>query len=395
MLNYSCRVIDSLGEIREIDLTAPNSSNLKDIISKQGMTLLSFKKSGKFRGIKLNKNDVINFTQTLSLLLNSNLTLKDALNVSLTTFKKSNIKTLIDIIIKGIKKGETFSSILKNSALGFPPMYIGLIQVGEKTGTLNSVLSHLNSYLNRNKKIQSKLQLALIYPGFIISIGMIFSLLFVTVILPKFYEMFSSLGADISVILRERGEIFTKIVFIMFILIFISSLFFLWIKKIGKKDPKKSAPFDRFLIKLPKIGDLILENQSLNLIFALNVLTDSSLTIEESLTYSRDVLTNTYLILEVERIKNQIISGESLSLAFSKGAFPNKISAYIKVGEKTGDINQIFDKLSDYYLVETNKKIDLFMAIIEPMFILIVGVSLITLLNLFIVPILTNLGGLI
>lgn len=395
MLNFSCRVINSLGEIKEINCKAINREDLEKNLKNQGVTLLSFKKRGKALGIKLKGESVLIFTQTLSMLLSSNLTLKDALNVSLSTFTKGKIRELINLVIEGLNKGEKFSSLLKENVTGFPPIYMGLIQVGEKTGNLNNVLKHLNSYLERSKKVKSKVQLALIYPMFILSVGIISSLLFALLVLPMFYEMFNTLGEDISIILKARGEIFTRVTVILASLISLITLLILRIKHLGKKNPKRSAPYEKLFFKLPKIGDLLLENHSLNLIFALNVLTESTLTIEESLSYSREVVTNSYLKLELDRIKESIVGGESLSLAFSKTIFPDKIPSYIKVGEKTGDINQIFYSLSDYYLEETNKKIDLFMAIIEPMFIVLVGASLIVALLMFIVPILTNLGGLL
>lgn len=356
------------------------------------MTLLSCKKSGGEKGIKLKKDDVITFTQTLSLLLNSNLSLKDSLNVALTTTNKKEIKNLINIIISGLTKGETFSEILKENAYGFPPLYIGLIRVGEKTGTLKKVLSQLDIYLERDKQVKDKLQGALIYPAFIMGMTVVFSIVFVFLILPKLNEMFSSMGGSISDVLKARGQVFTYIVLIGIGILAGFTTFILYIKSLAKKDINKAAGYEKYFLKIPGLGNYILESQTLNLIFALKVLTGSSLSVEESLDFGKEVLNNSYLKLQVEKVKRDIINGEKLSLAFSNGIFPDKISSFIKVGEKTGDIHQIFSQLSEYYLKENDKKIDTFMTMIEPIILMSTGASMILLIMVFIFPVLTNMG---
>ncbi|OQY36848.1 MAG: hypothetical protein B6229_09320 [Spirochaetaceae bacterium 4572_7] len=115
--------------------------------------------------------------------------------------------------------------------------------------------------------------------------------------------------------------------------------------------------------------------------------------IEESLNYGEKVLTNSFLIVEVKKIREKIINGQNLSTAFDNSIFPSKLGSFIKVGEKTGDINRIFSSLSDYYLKESDNRIDRFMAMIEPGFTLIMGAALFSLILLFVFPLLTSMGA--
>lgn len=395
MLIYSCKVIDPSGEIKTINLSSLDINSLKTEIKNRELTLLSYKKTTSYSGIKLKKVEILNFTGTLTLLLNSNLSLKDSIEISLSTLQDKNLKLLSNLILTGLKRGDTLSSILTDNTTGFSPLYLGLIQVGEKTGTLKSVLQQLNNYLERDKKFKDKLSGALIYPIFIMSMTTIFSILFIIVILPKFNLMFKSLGGGMGDILIQRGTILTYLIigFLLFVLTIMGFLFY--IKNLSKKEYIKAAKYEKYFLKIPFIGKLIIENETFNLIFALSVLTKSSLSIESSIDYGKGVLVNSFLKLEVENIKKSIISGESLSASFGTSIFPGKISSFVKVGERTGDISTIFTQLSSYYLKESDKKIERLMVIIDPLFTLLVGSVLLSLIILFILPVLTKMGDLL
>ncbi|MGL1892026.1 MAG: type II secretion system F family protein [Spirochaetaceae bacterium] len=394
MLTYKCRVVNELGQIAEVFIQASDNTQLKEVVNNRHLTLLSSNKSAS-NGLKIKKNDLLTFTQTLSLLLSSNLSLKDSISVSISTFKEKKLISLCQTILNELNKGNSFCKILKENTVGIPSLYLGLIGVGEKTGTLKSVLLQLDKYLERNKKFQDKLIGALIYPCIIILMTIIFSIVFVLFILPKFNQMFLTLGGSVADVLENRGAILSNIMILSSSIFIILSIIIFYFEKLGKVDYKKVAMFHRFYFKIPIFGKLLLENETLNLIFALSVLTDSSLNIEESLEYGKNVLNNCQLKTEVDEIKEDIVSGITMSEAFNNRTFPFKISAFVKVGEKTGDISKIFNQLTSYYLKETDKKLDRFMTIIDPLFTLLIGAALFSIILLFILPVLTKMGDLL
>ena len=393
MLTYSCRVIDTLGDVQTVIEQGENQEDLAKLLLERGMTLLSSKRAGTNKGLKLKPHSIIEFTQTLSLLLDSNLSLKDAINISTTTFKDSALKAISQSLVLGLDKGESFRNILQNNAYGFPPVYLGLIEVGEKTGELNLVLNQLSKYLKRNKKFNDKLKGAMIYPVFILIISLLFSLVFILVILPQFNSMLSTFGGGVTDILERRGRITTYVIVIFFSILSSILTLLLYVKRLKKKNLIKASIIEKVYLKIPIIGKIILETETLNLIFSLKVLAESSVTIEESLVFGEKVLTNSFLIVEVKKIREKIINGQNLSTAFNNSIFPSKLGSFIKVGEKTGDINRIFSSLADYYLNETDNQIDRFMAMIEPGFTLVIGAALFSLILLFVFPLLTSMGA--
>lgn len=386
-MNYRCKVVDKNGKVLDLNIEAKSINNLNRAILAKNYSLLSFKKKRLLKVQKLSKLKILLFTQTLQLLINSNLTILHALEISLETFKDEILKQFTENIIHKLKGGDSFSNILNSSGVGFSPLYLGLIRVGEKTGNLSIVLSQLYNYLERGKKFRDKIIGALIYPLFILLITFVFSIVFVIIILPNFNQMFSTLGGGLEEVLQQRGEALTLLLVILGSLSLI--IIFIII------NSSKMMRIEKLLLSIPIIGKIIIENETFNLVFALSVLTRSSLSIEDSLEYAKDVLNNTYLVTEVENILKNVRSGRTLSISFSETLFPIKVSSFVQVGEKTGNITEIFEDLSSYYLKDSERKLDRFMSIIDPIFTLLLGAALFSLIILFILPVLTEMGNLL
>lgn len=390
MLTYVCRTIDESGEIKEIILECENESQLESIVNIQNLQLLSYKKrtrlmSNKKIGFKLKSDELLYFTQTINMLINANLSINDVMNITADTLRNRKLIDLSRQISIQLEKGDNLSDILNKLVPALPPLYLGLIRVGEKTGNLKMILKQLTTYLEREKTFRDKLTSAMIYPAFIMVLTTLFSILFILVILPEFNKMFSSLGGGLGNILEERGKILTIIIIIgLVLLVTIIALL-----------KTRSIQIEEIILKIPFIGNIILENNSFTLVFAMAVLSESSLNIEESLIYAGDVISNRYLKLQIIKIRKEILRGTTLSSAFIDSSFPSRIASFIKVGEKTGDISCILRDLSDYYRVESNKRVDSFMTIIDPIFTMLTGSALFVIILLFILPVLTKMGDLL
>jgi len=394
MNSYRCKIINQLGDLSEIYLDSENPRELEKKLKEKGHTLLSFKKDSN-KKYKLKSNEILEFTKNLSILLNSNLTLLDSIKVIEKSVRNKNICELSTYILSNLQKGDQISLLIDKYDRGFTPLYKGLINVGEKTGNLQLIINQLVIYLEKDKEFREKLSGALVYPLFILFITTVFGIFFAKKILPQFNTMFITLGKGIEDSMAFKGKIFAIAAVIFITITIFSIVFFITINNVKKTKPSYTLHFEKTLLKIPFVGNFILEKDTFNFIFALSVLTKSSLNIEESLKYGKEVLTNSYLIYEVENVLNNIFHGKKLSTSFEKTIFPKKVSAFIKVGEMTGNIETILSDLSSFYLKELDRKIDKIMTLIEPFFTIIIGGILITLISIFILPVLTQMGELL
>lgn len=389
---YRCKVIDSNGNIESINIFAINEVELEKNIIKKNKELLSFTNILSLISKELSKNQILTFTQTIKLLIESNLTLVDSLETSLQIYNDKHLIDFTKKILVGLKSGMSFSQVLSENNKGFSELFIGLIRVGEKTGTLKVVINQLYNYLDRNKKLKEKLLSAMIYPIFVLLMTICFSILFMTVLLPKFTTMFTALGGGLGDTLDQRASVlFLLLIIFISLVLFVISIIIIT-SKIKLFEKNTTIFIEKLYLKLPFIGKFILNNETFNIIFALSVLTKSSLNLEESLTYGKNVINNDFLKKEVELILDGIKTGKSLSNMFLKTIFPKKVSSFIRVSEKTGDISTIFDDLSKYYLKESNKTVDRVMIIMDPIITLLLGIIILLLILFFIIPVLTQLG---
>lgn len=374
MLTFKCKIMTSSGEIQELTETGESKLEVEERISNRGIQLLSLT---RIPAIKLNRNDILTFTQTLKILISAHLTIQNAIEMTQYSLKSSKLKILTELISKGLQAGEYLSSILERTIPGISPLYIGLIKVGEKSGNLNNVLTELTGYMERDKTYRDKIRSAMIYPIFIILVTSIFALIFVWKILPQFNSMFASLGRTSSD-LNSKAQVLSIVVYITLTLLVILVLI---IKRNGS-----------LVLKIPIIGNIIRDNETFKLLFALSVLTGNRLNMISSLEESQAVIGNKHLKNEVKVIIRNINQGKSLSESFDKSSFPNRVTSFIRIGEKSGDISKIFTDLSSFYNDLNDRRVEQVMTLIDPAFTLLIGVLLTLIVLNFILPLLTQMG---
>lgn len=376
MLTFRCRVVNISGELQEITETGDSKRDIETIIERRGLQLLSIT---KVPPLKLSRNDFLTFTQTLKILISSSLSLQNAIEMARKSLKAPKLVLLTELISKGLQAGEYLSAILERTIPGIPPLYIGLVRVGEMSGNLNSVLTELTAYMEREKTYRDKIRSAMIYPIFIILVTAVFALIFVWKIIPQFNSMFNSLGGSSSDF-TTKAQVLT---FSVYMLLILSIGLVIVIKRRGK-----------LVLRLPIIGKIIRDNETFKLLFALSVLTGNKMDIISSLQESRSVIANRHLKVSVKNIIEDVNMGKTLSESFEKTSFPERVTTFIQIGERSGNISQIFTDLSGYYNDINDRRVEQMMALIDPLFTLLIGVVLTLIVVNFILPLLTQMGAL-
>lgn len=377
MLTFRCRVVTISGELQELTETGESRLEVENNLKGRGLQLLSISKTS---ALKLNRNDFLTFTQTLKILLAAHLSLQNAIELAQNSLKSKKLIMLTTLISKGLQAGEYLSSILERTIPGIPPLYIGLIRVGEMSGNLNSVLSELTTYMEREKTYKDKIRSAMIYPIFILVVTLVFAMVFVWKILPQFNSMFSSLGG-VDNDLSARAQNLSIVIYIVILLV---TLFTIIIRRKGK-----------VVLNLPVIGPIIRDNETFKLLFALSVLTGNKMDIISSLQESISVVDNRFLKSDVKRIITDVNRGKTLSESFETTSFPDRVTTFIRIGERSGNISQIFTDLSGYYNDLNDRRVEQLMALIDPLFTLLIGVMLTLIVVNFVLPLLSQMGSLI
>jgi type II secretory pathway component PulF len=402
MAIFNCRVADRNGKITEFTKEASSEDIL--IRELQSGSLFPIQITEQSAGEterashikRFKQSAILDFTSTTGLLLSSGLSLKDSLQVALTIFKKGHEHQIITQIMDKIDKGASFYNTLTGLGDNFPPLYRGLVRIGEKIGSLDSIFVRLAKYLADSKKIKDKVVGALIYPLVVLGIVLVGAILMTFVAFPAVTTLFTQMGVKAVEQIQSRLFIYNLVMGIVFVVVLGAGTVLGVLNFLRRRGGAIGQHIDRLLLSLPVGGRIILYRESMNFLFAMETLTASGYSIEEALQEAALVIKNLALKTAVSSIRERVIRGDSIAAAFGEEKlFPERISQWLLVGERSGQVEKVFAELNNYYQAEIERWTTRFMSLIDPVLMIIVGAAVLAFVLLFLLPIFTMSGSIL
>ena len=396
MPNYRVKIADREGRITHVVREASGKDDIMNEYTGTDSFVIDItqeKDISVLRKKKFSSRLLLEFTQTMHLLLESGLTVKDAFTVCRDVFDKGEPSLFVSILKARIDRGESLHEALSSVNRRLPPLFIGLVRIGEKIGTLDRIFGQLFHYLDTRKRMREKIINSLMYPVMVLSAavsGIVFVFLF---IVPKVIDIFSQVGNEGSDQITKAISGMKNMVITIPILIIITGILIFCFLILRKRKDSISVKIDSMTLSLPFIGKFLLNNEILNIMFSLEVMSESGITIEEALFEAKDVVVNNAVKAELQEVRELVLKGESLSRAILvQKNLPDRIGRWMGIGERTGKTGEVFGQLKIYYQGEVDRFINRFMNIVEPALILLVGAIMILMVVTFIIPIFNLFG---
>ncbi len=314
-------------------------------------------------------------TKQLSAMLKTGLPLLEALNIIAESTDDKTLKAVFKDASISISRGATFYSVLERYPSVFDEMYLALIAAGETAGLLPKVLERESNLLESLAKIKGQIKSALAYPIaiFVLTILVVFGMLIF--VIPVFQEMYSNSGSELPLITQFLVNISNNlrdINQILRLLPFIGSLFFIGIRYCKTKSFKKNR--DILLIKLPLVRAIITKSSLANFSRTLSALNNAGVPIVQALNISKRTLGNYVFQNIIEKMNNEIQAGQPIyKVLASEKIIPVMFTSMFRIGEETGELSQMIDKLADFYEEELSATIKSLTSIIEPLMIVFVS----------------------
>ena len=322
---------------------------------------------------KISMKDLAQFTRHLSELLNSGLTLYNALNVIESQSETNSLRMVIGAVKGRIKEGKNFSEALRNYPGVFSELYVNLARSGEESGSLNEVLVNIADFLERDQDIRAKIITALAYPGLMAAVGFFTVFILITFVVPRLVNMFIEMGQALPLPTRMLIGISGFIRGYWFLLvIFIGGVVFLF--KQGKSNAVTKNKIDRFKLEIPVFGKLVRDTELARFSRTLSMLIKNGVPILNSLKITSGVISNSAIKKEIEIIYNDVKDGSGLTNAIKKNAsFPLFMVNMTAVGEEGGFLDKALLNIAASYETEIDRTVKIITALLEPAFILIMG----------------------
>lgn len=322
---------------------------------------------------RISTEDIVIFNVQLSNMLNSGLSIMSSLATLQKQIENKKLKEAIGSVSRSVEAGENFSQALAKHPRVFSHLFVSMVKAGEASGNLDKVLARYAEFAEAQADLQQKIQGALFYPLVLIITATLVIVFIVTFVIPKFVEIFTRAGIALplpTIILYGAGIAIRRF---WYLLILAGVAIAMAIRRYIKTE-KGKFQFDKFSLKPPIVGALVRKTCISRFARTLSTLTASGVPILQSLDIVRDVVNNEVLGRVIKQMRDGAEKGEKLaeSLKVSE-EFPPDTVQMISVGEESGNLEGMLNKISDFYDRSIGYSVKKLTTIIEPVFLVVMG----------------------
>lgn len=322
---------------------------------------------------RISLRDLVVFTRQFATMLRAGIALVRALNVLSQETKNPRFKMAIEDIRKEVESGTSLSQALGKHRDIFPRLYISLVRVGETGGILDVMFDRLATYYEKNEEITRKIKSAAAYPVAIIIMAVVMVIFLLTYVLPTFLNLLATFETEIPLPTKMVMNLSSLLRNYWFVVL--SALVVLYLSfRLFISKPKGKEIWDRFILKIPIISRLIVLMVISRLCHTLSILLSGGIAMVIAVEVVRETLDITPYMKAMEEARLMINEGNQLSACFMKNPlFPPMLAYMTAVGEESGLIDEMLERVGNYYDGELDAMLSALTALVEPILIIFVG----------------------
>ncbi|WP_248804688.1 type II secretion system F family protein [Pseudomonas sp. MWU13-2100] len=375
---YSWEGTDKRGAKMTGELSGHNPALIKAQLRKQGINpgKVRRKTSSIFsKGKRIKPLDIALFTRQMATMMKAGVPLLQSFDIIGEGFDNPNMRKLVDDIKQEVAAGNSFATSLRKKPEYFDDLYCNLVDAGEQAGALEALLERVATYKEKTEALKAKIKKAMNYPIAVVVVAIIVSSILLIKVVPQFQTIFSSFGAQlpaftlmvigISQILQDW--------WLIFIGAFIAAIF--GFKYAHKNSEHFRNWLDRAVLKLPIIGALLYKSAVARYARTLSTTFAAGVPLVEALDSVAGATGNIVFKNAVNRIKQDVSTGMQLNFSMrATGVFPTMAIQMTAIGEESGALDDMLDKVATYYEGEVDNMVDSLTSLMEPIIMAVLGV---------------------
>ncbi len=344
------------------------------VMGRKGGLLSSGQSAGSLG--RVSQLDKVLFIRHVAIMLRAGLSLVEALTIVQEQTNSKKMKWVIGQLIKDVSNGKTLSRALSRHGRVFSSIVIGMVGVGESSGTLEENLDYIGNELEKDYELRRKVRSALLYPVIVLSATVLLGIGLSIFILPRLVQLFSTFRVELPKVTAIFLSIATFLVdYGWYVLGALAALIFLW--RITLRLPSVQHAMDYLYLRLPVFSRLIANAQLARITRILSLLLKSGVTINESLAITAGAIENSVYRVQLAAAKEGVQKGKTLaSMLSDEKYFPKMASRMVGVGERTGKLDESLGYLAAFYEDEVDAATKNLSTILEPALLLFIGVVL-------------------
>jgi type IV pilus assembly protein PilC len=348
----------------------------------------------KFLQPRVGGKNLVVFTRQFSTMIDAGLPLIQGLDILGSQEPNPTLKKAITKIKGDVESGSTLSNALKKHPKIFNDLYVSLVAAGEIGGTLDIILQRLATYIEKNEKLKGKVKGALVYPSVVLAISIVVIAILLIFVIPVFQEMFEGLGGELPAL--TQGVVDLSDFMRNYVLYIIALMVAGYIAFVRFRSTEKGRfVVDKTVLGIPVFGSLIKKSGVANFTRTLGTMTTSGVPILDGLGIVASTAGNKVIEKAILDTRSSISEGKTIAEPLAKsGIFPPMVTQMISVGESTGALDSMLEKISDFYEDEVDAAVEALTALIEPFMMVFLGGTIGTMLAAMYLPIFKMAGAL-
>jgi type IV pilus assembly protein PilC len=377
---YTFRGTNRQGTAVSGERTAANKNELAAMLRRDQINVSKMSEKGReFNlptfGTGVKPKELAVFTRQFSVMIDAGLPLVQCLEILANQQENKTFQKVLTGVRGSVEGGQTLSASLKLYPKIFDPLYCNMVDAGETGGILDTILQRLSTYIEKNVKLKRAVKSAMIYPVAVIGIAVLVITLLLWKVVPIFVTLFAGLGADLPLptrivigLSKFVGSIYGLMIF--FVFIGLGVMIHYWYK-----TPQGRMVIDQIMLRVPIIGILLRKIAVARFTRTLGTLISSGVPILEGLDITARTSGNAVVERAITQTRKAVEAGRSLVDPLKEtDVFPGMVTQMIGVGEQTGAMDAMLQKIADFYEEEVDSAVKDMLTLMEPMMILFLGI---------------------
>jgi type IV pilus assembly protein PilC len=378
---FTYRGTNKTGATVQGERTAGTKAEVKATLARENINVSKLSEKGKefnipsFGGSGVDSKELAIFTRQFSVMIDAGLPLVQCLEILAGQQENKTFQKVLNGVRGSVEGGATLSASMKQFDKIFDALYYNMVEAGETGGILDTILQRLSSYIEKNVKLKRAVQSAMIYPIAVFSIAGGVIILLLWKVVPIFTQLFNGLGVDLPLptrIVIQLSEFVGSIYGFMIAVFCAGGVFAL---KSWYGTPQGRLAIDSIILKIPLIGPLMRKIAVARFTRTLGTLISSGVPILEGLDITARTSGNAVVERAITATRKAVEAGRSLVDPLKDtGVFPGMVTQMIGVGEQTGAMDAMLQKIADFYEDEVDAAVKDLLTAMEPIMIVVLGV---------------------
>ncbi|NRH42929.1 type II secretion system F family protein [Pseudomonas sp. MS15a(2019)] len=360
------------------EMTGLNPALIKAQLRKQGINPTRVRKKSVSlfgKGKKIKPMDIALFTRQLATMMSAGVPLLQAFDIIGEGFDNPNMRKMVDDIKQDVAAGNSLANSLRKQPQYFDDLYCNLVDAGEQSGALETLLDRVATYKEKTEALKKKIKKAMTYPAAVIVVAVIVSAILLIKVVPQFQSVFEGFGAQLPAftlmviaISELLQEWWLLVLGGIFVLAFVLRHFY-------KKSEKFRDATDRGLLKIPLIGSILYKSAIARYARTLATTFAAGVPLVDALDSVAGATGNVVFRNAVEKIKGDVSTGMQLNFSMrTTGVFSSMAIQMTAIGEESGSLDEMLSKVATFYEDEVDNMVDNLTTLMEPMIMAVLGV---------------------